>query len=135
MKAISLWQPWATAMALGLKVVETRHWRHGYRGPLAIHAAKRWQRDERDWARELAENYDTPELAEPPLGAIVAVGMLCRIDRTEDARERLGEMELMLGNYAPGRFAWLFQDVRALPSPIPFKGAQGIFEIPDDLIL
>lgn len=26
MKAISLWQPWASAMALGLKSIETRHW-------------------------------------------------------------------------------------------------------------
>ena len=41
MKAISLWQPWASAMALGMKKIETRHWPTCYRGPLLIHAAKK----------------------------------------------------------------------------------------------
>jgi hypothetical protein len=41
MNAISLWQPWATAIALGSKRIETRPWATAYRGPLAIHAAKR----------------------------------------------------------------------------------------------
>lgn len=38
MKAITLWQPWATLAALGLKH-ETRSWGTDYRGPIAIHAA------------------------------------------------------------------------------------------------
>lgn len=41
MRAITLWQPWASAVALGSKTIETRHWSTNYRGPLAIHAAKR----------------------------------------------------------------------------------------------
>lgn len=41
MKALSLWQPWATLIALGVKTIETRDWSTGYRGPLAIHATKR----------------------------------------------------------------------------------------------
>src|SRR5437868_804524 len=43
-KALSLWQRWASAMALGWKRIETRHWSLSYRGLLAIHAAKRWSR-------------------------------------------------------------------------------------------
>ena len=39
MKAISLHQPWASLVALGVKTLETRSWSTGYRGPLAIHAA------------------------------------------------------------------------------------------------
>jgi hypothetical protein len=39
MKAISLWNPWAYAVPLGLKGVETRSWATNYRGPIAIHAA------------------------------------------------------------------------------------------------
>lgn len=46
MKAISLWQPWASAIAAGSKTVETRSWATNYRGPLAIHAAKRCVIDE-----------------------------------------------------------------------------------------
>ena len=39
MKSLSLWQPWASLVALGIKTVETRSWATSYRGPLAIHAA------------------------------------------------------------------------------------------------
>ena len=42
MKAISLWQPWASAVARRAKFNETRHWATSYRGTLAIHAAKRF---------------------------------------------------------------------------------------------
>lgn len=38
MRALTLHQPWATAVALGVKTVETRSWATSYRGPLAIHA-------------------------------------------------------------------------------------------------
>ncbi len=41
MKALTLWQPWASLIALGVKTIETRSWSTDYRGPLAIHAAKR----------------------------------------------------------------------------------------------
>lgn len=40
MRALSLWQPWATFIADGWKKVETRSWTTPYRGPIAIHAAK-----------------------------------------------------------------------------------------------
>lgn len=39
MKAITLWQPWASLIALGAKTIETRSWQTSYRGPIAIHAA------------------------------------------------------------------------------------------------
>lgn len=41
MKAITLWQPWASSIAIGAKGYETRGWATSYRGPIAIHAAKR----------------------------------------------------------------------------------------------
>ncbi len=39
MKAITIWQPWATLLAIGAKKYETRSWATNYRGPIAIHAA------------------------------------------------------------------------------------------------
>lgn len=39
MKALTLWQPWASLIAVGAKTIETRSWSTTYRGPLAIHAA------------------------------------------------------------------------------------------------
>ena len=40
MKAITLHQPWATLIALGVKTIETRSWPTKHRGPIAIHAGK-----------------------------------------------------------------------------------------------
>lgn len=42
MKCLSLWQPWATLLVAGHKTVETRGWFTAHRGPLLIHAAKKW---------------------------------------------------------------------------------------------
>lgn len=40
-KALTVYQPWASLIALGEKEIETRSWPTNYRGPLAIHAGKR----------------------------------------------------------------------------------------------
>jgi len=130
MKALSLWQPWASAMALGLKSIETRHWSTSYRGPMAIHAAKRWTRDEREWGAEMADLHGAPILANPPLGAIIAVGVLISIEATDILRGNISETEEMFGNYGPKRFGWIFKDLVALPEPIPMRGMQGLWNWP-----
>lgn len=43
-----------------------------------------------------------------------------------------GEPELSFGDYSVGRYAWELVNIRALPEPIPAKGAQGLWE-PDTL--
>lgn len=40
MKALTIRQPWASLIALGVKTIETRSWPTKYRGPIAIHAGK-----------------------------------------------------------------------------------------------
>ena len=40
-KALTLYQPWAQLVSLGVKTIETRSWSTRYRGPLAIHASVR----------------------------------------------------------------------------------------------
>jgi hypothetical protein len=50
MHALTLYHPWAMLVEKGWKEVETRGWYTDYRGPLAIHAAKRWTDEERDSA-------------------------------------------------------------------------------------
>ena len=41
-----MWQPWASLIAIGAKQIETRHWPTKYRGPIAIHTAKRIHKSE-----------------------------------------------------------------------------------------
>lgn len=38
MKALTILEPWASAIAHGIKRIETRSWETKYRGPIAIHA-------------------------------------------------------------------------------------------------
>jgi hypothetical protein len=40
-RALSMYQPWASLVALGVKGIETRPWTTKYRGRLLIHAAQR----------------------------------------------------------------------------------------------
>ncbi len=74
MKAISLWQPWATLVALGIKQTETRHWATKHRGQLAIHAAKRWRPEQQQAALRFAEQHPAHAAAilSPMRGGIVA---------------------------------------------------------------
>lgn len=132
MKAISLWQPWASAIALGLKKIETRHWTTAFRGPIAIHAAKRWTLDERErWLAECAMNPSLPK--DIPLGAFVAVAELADVVSTDVllATSSVSLKESEWGNYGPARYGWMFENIVALPRPIPFKGAQGLFNVPE----
>lgn len=49
---LSLWQPWASLCAVSAKQIETRSWPTGYRGWLAIHAAKKCDGEVRSYLRE-----------------------------------------------------------------------------------
>lgn len=160
MKGISLWQPHASAMACGSKRFETRHWPTKVRGRVAIHAAKRCVKDELyrygsswNWIGALSPigakfGNDFDITVAVPFGAIVAVGdlidcvatdMLTQGDldtpRTPDRKN--GHLyvftERQMGNYELGRYAWIFENIVALKTPIPFKAKQGFFHIPDEL--
>ena len=70
MKAITIWQPYAQAIALGLKKFETRSWATKYRGKLAIHASLKPLSKE---CKLLAEKYNIKDCA---LGEVIVVADL-----------------------------------------------------------
>jgi hypothetical protein len=132
MKAISLWQPWASAIALGLKRIETRHWSTTYRGRIAIHAALRWDRRQREFAeteRTLGRLH-----AKLSFGAVVAIARLVSVQRTDELASELTPIERLYGDYAPGRFGWLLADIQRIEQPVPYRGHQGLFNVPDELL-
>ena len=56
MKAISLWQPWASLIACGAKPFETRHWappRELIGQTIAIHAAKKVDKGAAEMATDI----------------------------------------------------------------------------------
>lgn len=141
MLAVTLYEPWASLVALGWKRIETRSWSTKYRGPLAIHASKNGY-----WVAEtgtiLKSAGKTPEeirefrkLAEPwPLGKILAVATLAGCEETQDiVRQGLSVQEVALGNYSPGRWGWKLEDLRRLPNPVACKGALGLWTVPQEI--
>jgi activating signal cointegrator 1 len=117
--AISLWQPWASFIAIGVKPYETRHWRAPARFVglrIAIHAAKKpVSRDDREWWQRISGE------AALPLGAFVCTAILRAVVPAESV------LSDDFGDYLAGRFCWHLVDVERLPSPIPAKGAQGFW--------
>jgi hypothetical protein len=137
-KAISLWEPWGTAIAKRLKAIETRHWATPHRGLLAIHCAK--THDHADFIRapEVSHYFARAGVtsdADLSFGCIVAVVELVDCIPTTDLliAGLVGHMEHSLGDYSPDRFGWLLRPVVTLAEPIPICGRQALFNVPDSL--
>lgn len=133
MKCISLWQPWSSAIPLGLKRIETRGWSTNFRGRFGIHASLRWiGAQKRFYAARRAAGDRLPEIL--PLGAIVATAVLVRVVPVQTLiDEGLPDLERVYGNFEEGRYGWVLDDVIPLEQPVPYKGSQGFFNVPDEL--
>ncbi len=157
MKAISLQQPWATLVAIGAKRIETRSWATKFRGQLAIHASKSYPKQNQDlfWKTPFKLALTKPgkyniyiSPLELPLGLVVATCRLVNCFKIHVTRpeKRDGEIvmtafleagnslievsgnELVFGDYTPGRYAWILEDVNPLPEPVPARGKLGLWE-------
>jgi hypothetical protein len=132
-KAISLWQPWASLWVAGRKANETRHWPTDYRGPLLVHAAKKICVDvAAELAAILEDEFGGHWARDLPRGAIVGAVELVSCRPTEQCH--VDAEEWACGNYGPGRFAWGVQNAYVFCEPIPYRGAQGFFNVVDDRV-
>lgn len=157
-KCISLWQPWASLMLApdrnhplaqrpdqrAAKSFETRSWSTPHRGLLLIHAAKRWDREQQQLCltepfRNTLREAGFATAADLPRGAILGYVDLRYVWSTEDVTEWLcweerNDRELAFGNYERGRFAWDCRYPRRYAEPIPYRGQQGLFEVPAGVV-
>src|SRR5262245_59117118 len=134
MYVLSVYQPHAALLVRGLRRIETRSWQTGHRGLLGIHAARREPPEVRALARRepWRSLLSTIGLADPASwhhGAVLGTVELLDCVRVEDLRA-VPDRERELGDFAPGRWAWLLGDPRPWPAPIPAKGKLGVFELP-----
>lgn len=134
MQVLSVYQPHALLLVRGLRRIETRMWHTRHRGLLAIHAARR----EPPGARALAEREPWMLLLQKlgmsqcsvwPRGAVLGTVELLDCVRVEDLTD-VSDLELQLGDFRPGRWAWLLGDPHPWPKPIPARGRLGVFELP-----
>lgn len=117
-KVLTLRQPWATFLAKGIKLHETRSWRTSYRGKILIHAGLRkidW--DEVPELHILEKHYPDIKDWDYPLGTIVAEAELTSCRQTEAARIGINEVNRACGDWSDGRFAWAMENVKPLFIP------------------
>ena len=150
MKALSIWQPYASLIAIKAKQYETRSWATKYRGLLAIHAAAKspaavYKILNYDVVREIekalaplgstTENIDRLRAKCLPLGKVIAIANLTDcIEITPEFAASVSAEERAFGDWAPGRYAWKFENVSPLPFFVQAKGQQGIWNFQTDKI-
>lgn len=194
MKAMTLWQPWASLMAEGIKTIETRPFPHPWRSAVgervAIHAGLVFasvcpdggtchhrctpsRGPERSGCYRvdccgplsgtIGQGPDEDYWPEFPRGAVLATARLVDVvpmigkwgDETGDlyypvvttwtdivdgktprARLRRSPLpddcadltdQIPYGNFEPGRWALLFDDLVKLEEPVPARGRQGLW--------
>lgn len=140
MKTITLIQPWASLIALGEKKIETRSWKTNYRGSLLIHAGKKVEYDlcQQQPFKDVLLKHGIGQI---PTGVIIAKCKLvdcaqiqflnknsAYIDTDIKDRRIVEKNELLFGDYTPGRFAWLLDNVEIFKEPIPAKGKLSLWE-------
>ena len=143
MKAYTVYQPFAFATVAGIKRYETRPRRTNIRGYVAVHAAKL-----DPWKSGILEAGKMPEIekilsehqgtgnrpARLAYGAVVGAVEIVDCVPVEEIMHTLTERERLLGDYSPGRFAWVLRNPIMFEKPIPARGKQGWWDWPFVLI-
>ena len=131
--AISVWQPWASMIAAGMKPFEIRSWhppvKFMYR-PIAIHAAMK--PETKSVIRGLLDAYQNTAAmpvieaalrAELPRGEVLCTVAINSVIPSDEAVDPLTRK-----HFQPGGFAWQFDIVELFPNPVPARGMQGFWK-------
>jgi hypothetical protein len=146
MKALTIWQPWASLVATGAKRIETRSWPTSHLGELAIHSAAIYPQKHRDLLRTAVFSRSISMGTRLPLGAILGTVRVLRvlpiptcglfyvrkfIEEQLAVTRAEADRELQLGDYTAGRFAWILGEASPLKTPHPCRGKQKLWTAPE----
>lgn len=142
MRALSIMQPWCSAIAFADKRVENRTWRPpewitGRR--IALHASKRpdWDAPDMAWTAAGLAPYEpgAPRKARTaglPLGAVIAVATVTGCHPPYSICNPTGIPETACTRWSAwGQYHWLLDDVHPLPEPVPCTGALKLWPLPE----
>lgn len=127
MRALSVRQPWAWAIARGHKPVVNRASDTGYRGPVAIYAslgAGLDSAESRAFRKAAGAAFDSadPMTAIGGIVAVVTLDGVCR-DAVREGSCRCGEWA------SPGAYHWRLADPRPLRWPVLAVRRPGLWEL------
>ncbi len=131
LKAISLWQPWASLIPLGLKHYETRSWKTSYRGKLLICSTAKETKAEYQQYLKICDEVELPPWNETNflLGCAIAVCELVDcIKMTTELIAQQSATEILCGDWQVDRYAWKLENIQPI-EPFAVKGKQGLFNI------
>lgn len=141
MRALTVQQPWAWAIVHGGKTVENRTQAWGYRGPLAIHAGKRFSDRSNDaLADALGRAMRGGQWQELVYGAIIGVVQLvdvhwCYGDGDSTCCQPWGEHEYVEhGGRTRSQIAHLVLEDPRPVDPIPCTGRLGLWTPDADVL-
>jgi len=127
-KAISLWQPWASLIPLGLKHYETRSWKTNYRGKLLICSTAANSKQHQEYFK-ICDELRLPPWTDFPHGCAIAICELTDcILMTPEFIALVSQTEILCGDWQVGRYAWKLENIQPLP-PFEVKGKQGLFNL------
>lgn len=129
LRGLTIHHYWAWAIVAGYKPCENRSWKTKYRGPLAIHAGK--SQASLAASREfcLKMGLQPPAEDELAFGAIVGV-----VDLVDVVDRETATLRYMCGYWATGEWCWILRNPRILDKPIPYRGGQQLFHVPNKLL-
>lgn len=134
-KAITLRQPWAGLLVLGIKQNETRSFNTNYRGRLYIHSSAVISKFEKQLFERLVKELGlTPQQQQlcQITGCVLGhVDITNTFSTTRDERQTLwvSSREALMGDYSPGRYFWTCANPVLLDKPIPAKGQLGLWNL------
>lgn len=144
LKVLTVQQPWATLLALGLKQFETRTWKTSHRGPLLIHASKAWgPRNRVAW--ENAQGHFESRLFQCGYAvredfvfgrALAMVELVGCEQMGEEELRWVDPIERSLGYWTPGNYAWEIKTLGLgfVQGPVmEFSGQRGLFDAPPEV--
>jgi len=134
MKALSIRQPWASLIVLGLKDIENRTWATRQRGTVLVHASKGMTREEHEDAIEFAVEAIR---ADPRYAGGTKTRTLRELGFAFDDLPRggiVGQVDIVdcVSHSASPWYMGAVGFVLANAMPLPFrplKGALGFFEV------
>lgn len=133
-KALSLWQPWASLWLTKRKIHETRHWPLKHRGRLIVHAAKKLvSAIECDLEKICCEEFGPTWRKTLPTGSIIGEVQIIGCITTSDVNDGsdITADDVRCGDWSDDRFGFTRSpDFKLYEKPIPFIGRQGQFNVP-----
>lgn len=115
--ALTIKQPWAELIMLGIKDIENRPWTTTYRGTIFIHAGLTW--DDSPWPEDRVLDSVRPEHFNPEKmirGAII--GTVCLVNIIDDSVSPWA---------VKGKNHFVITRPQFLFNPVPWRGQQGLW--------